>query len=70
MVDAFAVVLVEAFFGGIDKVESEFDDLALVKDFEAIAIVVAVFVEFATGEGFESGRGFGLGRLRCLGRGR
>lgn len=64
MVDAFAVVLVEAFFGGVDKVESKFDDLALVKDFEAIAIVVAVFVEFATGEGFESGRGFGLGRLR------
>lgn len=63
MVDAFAVVLVEAFFGGIDKVESEFDDLALVKDFEAVAVVVAVFVKLATREGFESGRGFGFGRL-------
>ena len=63
MVDAFAVVLVEAFFGGIDKVESKFDDLALVKDFEAVAIVVAVFVKLATGEGFKSGRGFGFGRL-------
>ena len=64
MVDAFAVVLVEAFFGGIDKVESKFDDLALMKDLEAIAVVVAVFVEFAIGEGFESGRGIGLGCLR------
>jgi hypothetical protein len=64
VVDAFAVVLMEAFFGGVDKVESKFDDLALVEDFEAVAIVVSVFVKFATGEGFESGRGFGLGCLR------
>jgi hypothetical protein len=51
VVDAFAVVLVEAFFGGVDKVESKFDDLALVKDFEAVAVVDADGRLRATGPG-------------------
>lgn len=58
VIDAFAIVLVKAFFGCIDEVEAKFDDLSIMHDFEAVAVVVAVFMEAATGESFKPGRGF------------
>jgi hypothetical protein len=72
VVDAFAIVLVEPFFGGIDKVKSQLVGLAVVRDFEAIAVVVAIIEQAGTGEDLESvggSAGGGFGRGFCGGSG-
>lgn len=60
VVESLAVVLMKAFFWSIDKVEPELPDLPLMRHFETVAVVVAVRMEAATGEGLEAPGGFWL----------
>ena len=59
--NALAVVLMQPLFGRIDKVESKIVHAALVANFEAVTVVVAILSQSAAAEDLVTRAGFGVG---------